>query len=143
MILYYPTKFHFNTMNSFRVIVREALSAPNPPGPGTPKSPGQIGLRKLCATLGPRARLLCPIFPSVEFVVPEVVYLFITYFSSFRQIVHRDVAARNVLLGRSGVAMITNIGMSRDMYQEYFYEKAIGVNQCACFLKKIKIWLLA
>ena len=38
MILYYPTKFHFNTINSFKVMDRGHF--PRPPGPGTQKKPG-------------------------------------------------------------------------------------------------------
>ena len=44
MILYYPTKFQFNTMNSFRVIGR-GHSTPTPhPAQAPKKSPGRIGL---------------------------------------------------------------------------------------------------
>ena len=38
MILYYPTKFHFDTMKSFRVVGREHF--PSPPGPGNQNGPG-------------------------------------------------------------------------------------------------------
>ena len=37
MIFFYPTKFHFNTINSFGVMGRGALPAQ--------KSPGRIGLK--------------------------------------------------------------------------------------------------
>ena len=42
MILYYPTKFHFNIMNSFRVTGRGHFPPPPPPllpAPGIPPPP--------------------------------------------------------------------------------------------------------
>ena len=38
MIIYYPTKFYFDSMDSFRVMGREHF--PPPPGPGTQQKPG-------------------------------------------------------------------------------------------------------
>lgn len=39
------------------------------------------------------------------------------------QCVHRDLAARNVLLGRDNVAMVSDFGLSRDVYQSGAYEQ--------------------
>lgn len=39
------------------------------------------------------------------------------------QCVHRDLAARNVLLGKDNVAMVSDFGLSRDVYQSGAYEQ--------------------
>ena len=43
------------------------------------------------------------------------------------QCVHRDLAARNVLLGEDNVAMVSDFGLSRDVYECGEYEKKSGV----------------
>ena len=61
----------------------------------------------------------------------------ITFFSYFEtnlkpatiifQCVHRDVAARNVLLGENHQPMVSDFGLSRDIYESGQYEKTTGV----------------
>ena len=48
------------------------------------------------------------------------------YFLSL-QCVHRDLAARNVLLDENFVAMISDFGLSRDIYESGEYETLSGV----------------
>ena len=43
------------------------------------------------------------------------------------QCVHRDLATRNVLLGEDFVAMVSDFGLSRDVYESGEYENTSGV----------------
>ena len=46
------------------------------------------------------------------------------------QYVHRELAARNVLLNRNNVAMVSNFGLSRDSYGSGSYDQTPGVGKC-------------
>lgn len=45
------------------------------------------------------------------------------------QYVHRELAARNVLLNRNNVAMVSNFGLSRDAYESGSYDQTPGVGK--------------
>lgn len=48
--------------------------------------------------------------------------------------VHRDLAARNVLLGKNNKPMVSDFGLSRDVYESGQYEKTSGVGLLVMFL---------
>lgn len=45
------------------------------------------------------------------------------------QYVHRELEARNVLLDRNNVAMVSNFGLSRDAYISGSYDQTSGVRK--------------
>ena len=45
------------------------------------------------------------------------------------QCVHRDLAARNVLLDTNNVAMVSDFGLSRDVYKSGAYEQTSQVGK--------------
>ena len=45
------------------------------------------------------------------------------------QLVHRDLAARNVLLDTNNVAMVSDFGLSRDVYKSGAYEQTSWVGK--------------
>ena len=45
------------------------------------------------------------------------------------QCVHRDLAARNVMLGENNVAMVSDFGLSRDVYESGIYDHINGVGK--------------
>ena len=58
--------------------------------------------------------------------------LFSAYFHNsffFGQVLHGDLAARNILLADDGVAKVADFGMARKMYYEENYEKSGQVIQ--------------
>ena len=46
---------------------------------------------------------------------------------SLLQIIHRDLTARNVLVGEGETCKVTDFGMARDVQQENIYEKKTKV----------------
>jgi Ser/Thr protein kinase RdoA (MazF antagonist) len=50
-----------------------------------------------------------------------------TLIESLIQVLHGDLAARNVLLADDGVAKVADFGMARKMYYEGNYEKTSQV----------------
>lgn len=54
------------------------------------------------------------------------------------QCVHRDLAARNVLLGKDNVAMVSDFGLSRDVYQSGAYEQIDRVGKWMFLVFKSK-----
>ena len=44
------------------------------------------------------------------------------------QVIHRDVAARNVLVGEKETCKITDFGMARDVQEEDIYERKTKVS---------------
>lgn len=49
------------------------------------------------------------------------------------QCVHRDLACRNVLLGKNYIPMVSDFGLARDIYESGAYETTSGVWQCFIF----------
>lgn len=45
----------------------------------------------------------------------------------FLQCVHRDLACRNVLLGKNRIPMVADFGLARDIYESGAYETTNGV----------------
>ena len=45
------------------------------------------------------------------------------------QCVHRDLACRNVLLGKSNIPMVADFGLARDIYESGMYESTSGVSK--------------
>ena len=45
----------------------------------------------------------------------------------FLQIIHRELAARNVLVGERETCKVTDFGMARDVRQENIYERKTKV----------------
>ncbi|XP_031563843.1 fibroblast growth factor receptor-like [Actinia tenebrosa] len=43
-----------------------------------------------------------------------------------KKCIHRDLAARNVLLGKDNIPMVSDFGLSRDVYESGQYEKTTG-----------------
>ena len=62
---------------------------------------------------------------------------FFYFFIFNHQYVHRDLAARNILLGKNMVAMVSDFGLSRDVYEVGMYENTAGVGD-AIFIKITK-----
>ena len=49
-------------------------------------------------------------------------------YCSSSQCVHRDLAARNILLDKDDNPMVSDFGLSRDVYECGFYEITTGVS---------------
>ena len=66
---------------------------------------------------------------------------FFSFISS--QCVHRDLAARNVLLGKNNIAMVSDFGLSRDVYESGEYENTSGVRECIYLIAFLSRLLLS
>ena len=56
-------------------------------------------------------------------------HLFVVSLSiCFFQFVHRDLASRNVLLGKNNIPMVSDFGLARDIYESGAYETTSGVS---------------
>ena len=51
------------------------------------------------------------------------------------QIIHRNLAARNVLVGENETCKVTDFGMARDVQQESIYERKTKVFKKGYFMK--------
>ena len=56
------------------------------------------------------------------------ILIFFLLFCVALQCVHRDLACRNVLLGKGNIPMVSDFGLARDIYESGMYETTSGVS---------------